>query len=207
MYADLDYDEMQQAMDVAARTPRRDRAADFRDSRAGDDGQYPRRLRVAAASGAAILKLLLVTHLSNRTGIVMPVKEIVAMARARGRRHDRRRRPDHRPSRFHAGRSRCRLRRLLAAQVAVRADRHRCDLDSRQPAAGHRAVHGQHDVPGRRYPQPHQRRHRQLRRRDDRARGDRLPPADRRPAQAGSTCRRCAATGSSGSATSRGSRS
>ncbi|HTR03742.1 MAG TPA: aminotransferase class V-fold PLP-dependent enzyme, partial [Thermoanaerobaculia bacterium] len=30
------------------------------------------------------LKLLLVTHLSNRTGVVMPVRDIIAMARARG---------------------------------------------------------------------------------------------------------------------------
>jgi selenocysteine lyase/cysteine desulfurase len=41
---------------------------------------YARQLKEAPAN----LKLLLVTHLSNRTGLVMPVKEIVAMARARG---------------------------------------------------------------------------------------------------------------------------
>jgi selenocysteine lyase/cysteine desulfurase len=44
---------------------------------------------VLAAYAAALdahprVKLLLVTHLNNKTGLIVPVKEIVAMARARG---------------------------------------------------------------------------------------------------------------------------
>ncbi len=41
---------------------------------------YEKQLKAAPAN----LKMLLVTHLSNRTGLVMPVREIVALARARG---------------------------------------------------------------------------------------------------------------------------
>lgn len=83
MHADLDYDEMQQAMASLRRSrgatvitfnvPEPATTANVLDA-------YARQLKAAPAN----LKLLLVTHLSNRTGLVMPVKEIVAMARARG---------------------------------------------------------------------------------------------------------------------------
>jgi selenocysteine lyase/cysteine desulfurase len=83
LYADLDYDEMQQAMESL----RRYRGATVTTfaipepaTTANILAAYERQLQAAPAT----LKLLLVTHLSNRTGIVMPVKEIVAMARARG---------------------------------------------------------------------------------------------------------------------------
>ena len=83
LYADLDYDEMQQAMESL----RLYRGASVRTfaipepaTTANILAAYERQIRDAPAN----LKLLLVTHLSNRTGIVMPVKEIVAMARARG---------------------------------------------------------------------------------------------------------------------------
>ncbi len=83
LYADLDYDEMQQAM-TALREHRGATVLTFAipepATTANILAAYERELRRAPAN----LKLLLVTHLSNRTGIVMPVREIVAMARARG---------------------------------------------------------------------------------------------------------------------------
>lgn len=83
MYADLDYDEMQQAME-SLRHSRGARMITFAipepASTANILAEYERQLKAAPAN----LKLLLVTHLSNRTGIVMPVREIVTMARARG---------------------------------------------------------------------------------------------------------------------------
>jgi len=83
LYADLDYDEMQQAMD-SLRHYRGANVLRFAipepATTANILAAYEQQLKAAPAN----LKLLLVTHLSNRTGIVMPVKEIVAMARARG---------------------------------------------------------------------------------------------------------------------------
>ncbi len=83
MYADLDYDEMQQAMDslqhYRGATVHRF-AIPEPATTANILAAYERQLTAAPAN----LKLLLVTHLSNRTGVVMPVKEIVALARARG---------------------------------------------------------------------------------------------------------------------------
>ncbi|MER6853596.1 aminotransferase class V-fold PLP-dependent enzyme [Streptomyces flaveolus] len=83
MYADLDYDEIQQAMASLTRrrgvqvikfsVPEPATTANILDA-------YQSQLNKTPAG----LKLLLVTHLSNRTGIVMPVREIVSMARARG---------------------------------------------------------------------------------------------------------------------------
>jgi selenocysteine lyase/cysteine desulfurase len=83
MYADLDYDEMQQAM-TSLRQSRGANVITFSipepATTANILAEYEQQLKAAPAN----LKLLLVTHLSNRTGIVMPVREIVAMARARG---------------------------------------------------------------------------------------------------------------------------
>ncbi len=83
MYADLDYDEMQQAME-SLRHYREATVIRFAipepATTANILAAYAQQLQAAPAN----LKLLLVTHLSNRTGLVMPVKEIVAMARARG---------------------------------------------------------------------------------------------------------------------------
>lgn len=83
LYADLDYDEMQQAMQSLQRA----RGATVLTfaipepaTTANILAAYEQQLKAAPPT----LKLLLVTHLSNRTGVVMPVKEIVAMARARG---------------------------------------------------------------------------------------------------------------------------
>jgi selenocysteine lyase/cysteine desulfurase len=83
MYADLDYDEMQQAM-ASLEHHRSARVLTFAipepATTANILAAYDEQLKKAPAN----LKLLLVTHLSNRTGLVMPVKEIVSMARARG---------------------------------------------------------------------------------------------------------------------------
>lgn len=83
MYADLDYDEMQQAM-ASLEQRRGARVLTFSipepATTANVLAEYERQLKAAPAN----LKLLLVTHLSNRTGLVTPVKEIVALARARG---------------------------------------------------------------------------------------------------------------------------
>ncbi len=83
MYADLDYDEMQQAMEALRRT-RGVNVIKFGipepATTANVLAAYEKHLKVAPAG----LKLLLVTHLSNRTGLVMPVREIAAMARERG---------------------------------------------------------------------------------------------------------------------------
>ncbi|MGW4922740.1 aminotransferase class V-fold PLP-dependent enzyme [Streptomyces parvulus] len=83
MYADLDYDEMQQAMDSL--THRRGaRVIKFSIPEPATTANILDAYRTQLKKAPAGLKLLLVTHLSNRTGIVMPVREIVSMARARG---------------------------------------------------------------------------------------------------------------------------
>lgn len=82
MYADLDYNAMQYAMNwlverrgaVVARLTIPEPAT---------------RANVLAAYETALAahprtKLLLLTHLNNKTGLIIPTKEIVAMARARG---------------------------------------------------------------------------------------------------------------------------
>lgn len=83
LYADLDYDEMQQAM-ASLRHYRGANVLTFDmpepATTANVLAAYEQQLQKAPAN----LKLLLVTHLTNRTGLVTPVKEIVAMARARG---------------------------------------------------------------------------------------------------------------------------
>ena len=83
MYADLDYDEMQQAMDSLAGS-RGVKVIRFAipepATTANVLAAYEAQLKAAPAN----LKMLLVTHLSNRTGLVTPVQEIVALARARG---------------------------------------------------------------------------------------------------------------------------
>lgn len=82
MYADLDYNAMQFAMNSLVER-RGATVVTF------DIPEPATRENVLAAYDAAIaaeprLKLLLLTHLNNKTGLVIPVKEITAMARARG---------------------------------------------------------------------------------------------------------------------------
>ena len=80
--ADVDYDEMQHAMRWLTRT-RDARLVTF-------DLPEPHTTANLLAAYERVLsetpraKLLLLTHLSNRNGVVLPVREIAAMARARG---------------------------------------------------------------------------------------------------------------------------
>ena len=79
LYADLDYDSMQASMDrlrAARREGDQDRAAG-----AGDAPVRDRYLLAAFKANPAI-KMVLMTHLSHRTGLVLPVAEIATMARA-----------------------------------------------------------------------------------------------------------------------------
>ena len=82
IYADLDYSSMQLAMNALA-AQRGARVVRF-------DIPEPATLDRVLAEYARILesttraRLLLVTHLNNKTGLIVPVKEIVGMARARG---------------------------------------------------------------------------------------------------------------------------
>lgn len=82
LYADLDYDSMQACMDslkarrgvtvVKIALPQPATRQSLIDAYAAAMETNPR------------LKLVLLTHLSHRTGLVLPVREIAAMARARG---------------------------------------------------------------------------------------------------------------------------
>lgn len=82
LYADLDYDSMQACMDslkarrgvlvVKIALPQPATRQSLIDAYAAAMAANPR------------LKLILLTHLSHRTGLVLPVREIAAMARARG---------------------------------------------------------------------------------------------------------------------------
>lgn len=82
LYADLDYDSMQACMDslatrrgvsvVRIALPQPATRQSLIDAYAAAMATNPR------------LRLILLTHLSHRTGLVLPVREIAAMARARG---------------------------------------------------------------------------------------------------------------------------
>ncbi|MFN2317241.1 MAG: aminotransferase class V-fold PLP-dependent enzyme [Gemmatimonadales bacterium] len=82
MYADLDYDAMQLAMNALV---------ELRDASVVkfDLPEPATRDNILAAYDAALranprVRLLLLTHLNNKTGLIIPTKEIVAMARERG---------------------------------------------------------------------------------------------------------------------------
>lgn len=82
LYADLDYDSMQYAMNWL-KDRRGVEVTKF------DIPEPATRQAVLDAYDAALkanpkAKLLLLTHISHRTGLMMPVKEIAAMAKARG---------------------------------------------------------------------------------------------------------------------------
>lgn len=82
LYADLDYGAMQHAMDALARQ-RGAEVVRF------DFPAWPTRQRILEAYATALdshsrIKLVLLTHLNNKTGFIIPVREIVAMARERG---------------------------------------------------------------------------------------------------------------------------
>ncbi|EJU12031.1 class V aminotransferase [Sphingomonas sp. LH128] len=82
IYCDADYDEMQYAMDYLEKS-RGARVVRFSlpepHTRANILAAYEKVLKETPRA-----KLLLVTHVSNRNGLIPPVKEIVAMAKARG---------------------------------------------------------------------------------------------------------------------------
>lgn len=82
LIADVDYDEMQHAMEYLAETrgARLVRIAlPEPATRANVLAAYERALRETPRA-----KLLLLTHLSNRSGLIPPVREIVTMAKVRG---------------------------------------------------------------------------------------------------------------------------
>ncbi|MEV4934157.1 aminotransferase class V-fold PLP-dependent enzyme [Sphingobium sp. LMA1-1-1.1] len=82
IYCDVDYDEMQYAMDYLEQS-RSVRVVRFSlpepHSRANILAAYEKILKDTPRA-----KLLLLTHVSNRNGLIPPVREIVAMAKARG---------------------------------------------------------------------------------------------------------------------------
>jgi isopenicillin-N epimerase len=82
VYADLDYDSMQACMEsLGPRRGVRVRRIALPEpaTRAGLIDAYAQ-----VMADEPRLKLILLTHLSHRTGLVIPVREITAMARARG---------------------------------------------------------------------------------------------------------------------------
>jgi len=82
LYADLDYDSMQSAMNwLPAR-----RGVQVVKIALPEPATYQGLIDAYAAALDAHpkVRLILLTHLSHRTGLVLPVKEIVALARARG---------------------------------------------------------------------------------------------------------------------------
>ncbi|RFB81027.1 aminotransferase class V-fold PLP-dependent enzyme [Methylovirgula sp. 4M-Z18] len=82
LYADLDYDSMQYAMDALA-TRRGVTVKTFAiPEPATREAVLETYRKVLEETPNA--KLLLVTHVSHRTGLVMPVRDIAAMARAKG---------------------------------------------------------------------------------------------------------------------------
>src|SRR5437764_3038625 len=81
LYADLDYDSMQTSMEsLAARR-------DVRVIKIGLPEPATRQSLIEAYRSAfdanPAIKMVLLTHLSHRTGLVLPVADIVALARAR----------------------------------------------------------------------------------------------------------------------------
>lgn len=82
LYADLDYDSMQTAFRSVAR--RRGIAAVKVDLPEPATHQGMIDAYTAALTAHPNVRLMLLTHVSHRTGLVMPVREIVAMARTRG---------------------------------------------------------------------------------------------------------------------------
>jgi selenocysteine lyase/cysteine desulfurase len=82
LYADLDYDSMQTSMESLARL-RGVRVIKIALPEPATRASLVEAYRAAFDANPAI-KMVLVTHLSHRTGLVLPVAEIVAVARDRG---------------------------------------------------------------------------------------------------------------------------
>jgi isopenicillin-N epimerase len=82
LYSDLDYDSMQAAMNwLPAR-----RGVDVVRITLPEPATYQGLIDAYAAALAANprVRLILLTHVSHRTGLILPVKEIVALARSKG---------------------------------------------------------------------------------------------------------------------------
>jgi selenocysteine lyase/cysteine desulfurase len=82
LYSDLDYDSMQAAMNwLPAR-----RGVDVVRITLPEPATYQGLIDTYAAALAANprVRLILLTHVSHRTGLILPVKEIVTLARSRG---------------------------------------------------------------------------------------------------------------------------
>jgi selenocysteine lyase/cysteine desulfurase len=82
LYADLDYDSMQACFD----TLKQSRGVDVVRITLPEPATHQGLIDAydAALKANPKIRLILLTHLSHRTGLVIPVKEIVALARARG---------------------------------------------------------------------------------------------------------------------------
>lgn len=82
LYADLDYDSMQACFDALKHS----RGVDVVRIDLPEPATYQALIDAydAALKANPKIRLILLTHLSHRTGLVIPVKEIVALARARG---------------------------------------------------------------------------------------------------------------------------
>ncbi len=82
LHADLDYDSMQACFD----TLQRSRGVDVVRIALPEPATYQGLIDAyeAALKANPKIRLILLTHLSHRTGLVIPVRDIVAMARARG---------------------------------------------------------------------------------------------------------------------------
>jgi isopenicillin-N epimerase len=82
LYADLDYDSMQTSMEWLARR-RGVRVIKIALPEPATAQSLVETYRTAFAANPAI-KMVLLTHLSHRTGLVLPIADIVAVARERG---------------------------------------------------------------------------------------------------------------------------
>ena len=82
LYADLDYDSMQACCDALQRSRGVDIVRIALPEPATHQGLID--CYAAALDANPRVRMILLTHLSHRTGLVVPVREIVAMARARG---------------------------------------------------------------------------------------------------------------------------
>lgn len=82
LYADLDYDSMQACCDTLKRTC----GVDIVRITLPEPATYQGLIDAyeAALKANPKIRLMLLTHLSHRTGLVVPVKEIIAMARSHG---------------------------------------------------------------------------------------------------------------------------
>ena len=82
LYADLDYDSMQACFDSLKKSRGVDVVRIALPEPATHQGLIDH--YEAALKANPRVRLILLTHLSHRTGLVLPIREIVAMARARG---------------------------------------------------------------------------------------------------------------------------